>query len=72
MVTEAYLLKRIEMIQGELELLKRTFFKRDIGRVVHLKGMWQGIDLSIEEIEEAKHSLLGEELDGDPGERLRH
>jgi hypothetical protein len=59
MVTEAYLVKRIEMLQEELESLKRTVLKRgDEKKPVHIRGIWKGVDFSDDEIQEAKSSWL--------------
>lgn len=60
MATETYLLKRIEMMQEELERLKRTILKKGVERPTTLRGIWRGIDFSDEEIEEATHSWLKE------------
>jgi hypothetical protein len=56
MVTESYLIKRIEMMQEELESLKRTILKQDTGKIVQIKGIWKGVEISDNEINEAKSS----------------
>jgi hypothetical protein len=56
MATESYLIKRIEMMQEELESLKRTILKQDTGKTVQIKGIWKGVDISDNEINEAKSS----------------
>lgn len=60
MATETYLIKRIEMMQEELESLKRTVLKKGVKRPVKIRGIWKGTDFSEEEIEEAKSSWLKE------------
>ncbi len=60
MATETYIVKRIEMMQDELERLKRTILKKGTGKSASLRGIWKGVDFSDEEIEEAKHSWLKE------------
>ena len=60
MTTEAYVLKRIEMMEQELERLKKAFLKKGKGEVISLRGIWEGVDVSDAEIEEAKRSLFKE------------
>ena len=60
MVTGIYLVKRIEMLQEELESLKRTVLKKGIEKPAQIRGIWKGVDFSDEEIEEAKSSWLKE------------
>lgn len=61
---EEYVIKRIEMIQEELDQLKR-FVAGGKGKMVSLRGMWEGADISDEDIEEAKRSLFkGTKFDG--------
>ena len=63
MTREAYMAKRIEMIERELEDLRKTMLSGG-GRVADLRGIWKGADITDEEIEEAKRSLFkGAELD---------
>jgi hypothetical protein len=57
MNNEAYVAKRIEMIQDDLERLKKLLSPSE-GEVVSLEGIWEGLDVSDEEIEEAKRSLF--------------
>lgn len=58
MATEAYVLKRIEMIEQELEQLKKLLLKNGELKPVSLWGLWRDVDISDEEIEEAKRSLF--------------
>ena len=60
MATEIYTLKMIEIIQQELEQLKKTLSTKSRQKPMTLRGMWKGVDISDEEIEEAKSSLLKE------------
>lgn len=60
MAAETYILKRIEMIQQELESLKKAILKESTGRPGSLRGIWKGVDFSDEEIAQAKHSWLKE------------
>ena len=63
MTREAYIAKRIEMIERELEDLRKTMLGGG-GKVSDLRGIWKGVDITDEEIEEAKRSLFkGVELD---------
>jgi hypothetical protein len=67
MVAETYLLKRIEMLQDELESLKRAILKKQTGKSPRLRGIWKGIDFSDTEIEKAKSSWLKERQAGSSG-----
>jgi hypothetical protein len=60
MVTETYLVKRIEMLQEELESLKRTILKKSKGKSASISGIWKGVEFSDEEIDEAKSSWIKE------------
>jgi hypothetical protein len=54
MATETYIAKKIEMLQEELEFLKRTGLKIGHEKPAKLGGIWKGVDFSDEEIEETK------------------
>ena len=54
----ALALKRIEEIEAELQMLKREV--RSL-KVVRLKGLWEGLNVSEEDLEEAENSLFGRE-----------
>lgn len=60
MSTETHVIKRIEMMQKELEDLKNKVLKKGSSEIVSLRGIWEGVDFPDEEIEEAKHSWLKE------------
>ena len=60
MVTDTYLLKRIEMLQEELDALKRVIINKTKKEKVTLRGIWKGVDITDEEIEEAKSSWMKE------------
>ena len=57
MSRDDYIVKRIEVIQYELEQLKKLFVKRE---PKSLRGIWKGANITDEEIEEAKRSLSPE------------
>ncbi len=62
---EAYIVRRIEAIQRELDYLKRLMPPGE-GRMEDLYGIWKGADITDDEIEEAKRFLFkGIELDDD-------
>ena len=66
MSRELYITRRIEMIEEDLEHLKK-FVSIDEGKLVSLRGVWEGANFQDEEIEEAKQSLFkGIELDSTP------
>ncbi len=60
MATETYLLKRIEIMQKELEHLKKTVLKKGAKKPVIIRGIWKGVDFSDVEIDEAIHSWIKE------------
>lgn len=60
MVVDTYLIKRIEMLQEELESLKRTVVKKGKKKATQIRGIWTGVDFSDKEIDEAKSSWLKE------------
>jgi hypothetical protein len=51
---------RIEAIQQELETLKRTFIANPANarRKTELKGLWRGVEISEEDIAEAKQAVF--------------
>jgi hypothetical protein len=57
-VTESYLIKRIELLQEELESLKKSVTKRSTKKAKPMRGAWKGVDISDEDIEEVKASWL--------------
>lgn len=54
---DTYFLTRIEMIEHELEQLKKLLLKKGELKAVSLCGLWRDVDISDEEIEEARHAL---------------
>ena len=57
MSKEDYIVQRIEMIQEELEQLRKLLVEEEPSGV-SLRGIWKGVDITNEEIEEAKRSLF--------------
>lgn len=55
-----YVLARIEALEQELESLRKVgaYDVDDSGRKTKLKGLWKGIDVTEEDIEEAKRALF--------------
>jgi predicted nuclease with TOPRIM domain len=58
--TSSYVSARIEAIQQELEQLKRALSRLIEGkkRKTKLKGLWKGVEVTEEEIEEAKRAVF--------------
>jgi len=58
--TSSYVSARIEAIQQELEQLKRALSRLAEGkkRKTKLKGLWKGVEVTEEEIEEAKRAVF--------------
>ncbi len=55
-MTSEYVLARIQAIQQDLDNLKDQI--KSPKRRVNLKGLWKGIDVSEEDIEEAKQAVF--------------
>ena len=55
-----YLINRIEVLEKELALLKSFVKKREQKRIIKLEGLWKGIEITEEDIEEAKKALFKE------------
>ncbi len=60
MVTDTYLVKKIQMMQEELESLKRIVLKKSTKKPEKFRGIWKGVDFSDDEIEEPRASWLKE------------
>lgn len=58
--TNFYITARIEAIQQELEQLRRTLAHQEEGskRKTKLKGIWKGIEVTEEDIAEAKKAVF--------------
>ena len=52
----SYVIVRIEAIRKELELLKKSL--RSPEEVESIEGLWKGVQITEEDIEEAKKSLF--------------
>lgn len=61
-----YIFTRIEAIQQELETLKQKVLTQEQGNAdrprTQLKGIWKGIDISEQLLEEAERSLMSKHL----------
>ena len=58
MVDETYANKMIGMMQQELDEIKKTLLAKSGRKPTSLRGICKGVDISDEEIEEAKRSLF--------------
>ena len=54
---DLFIVRRIEMIERDLNEVKRLI-SRDSGENISLCGIWRGVDIPDEDIEEAKRSLF--------------
>lgn len=54
----SYVVTRIDAIQQELEQLRKTLAHQAAGRKTKLKGLWKGIEVTEEDIAEAKKSVF--------------
>jgi hypothetical protein len=57
MSRESYVVRKIEMIEEELDQLK-AFVAADKRKAVSLRGMWKGVDFPDGDVERAKQSLF--------------
>lgn len=55
-----YVVARIEAIEQELETLKRNLITSParVRRKTELKGLWRGVEISEEDIEEARQAVF--------------
>ena len=55
-----YVLQRIQAIQDELEMLKKIVESesQNTSKVVKIQGLWKGIDITDQDLMEAKNSVI--------------
>lgn len=56
----SYVAMRLEAIQKELEMLRRSLEAPGEQKIVKLEGLWKGVEITEEDLEEAKRSLFKE------------
>ncbi len=56
MATDSYVIKRIEMLQEELEMLKKTVQDKGTRKPVKLRGIWKGAGFTESDIEDVRRS----------------
>jgi hypothetical protein len=61
---DEYIVMRIEEIQKELDELKNLVAKGK-GEIISLQGIWEGANITDEDIEEAKRSLVRKGIEFD-------
>jgi hypothetical protein len=59
-----YVLQRIQAIQDELETLKKIVESesQNTSEVVKIQGLWKGIDITDQDLMEAKNSVFRSDL----------
>ena len=59
-----YVLQRIKAIQDELETLKKIVESesQNTSKVVKIQGLWKGIDITDQDLIEAKNSVFRSDL----------
>ena len=59
-----YVLQRIQAIQDELETLKKIVESesKNTSKVVKIQGLWKGIDITDQDLMEAKNSVFRSDL----------
>jgi hypothetical protein len=59
-----YVLQRIQAIQDELEMLKKIVESesQNTSEVVKIQGLWKGIDITDQDLMEAKNSVFRSDL----------
>jgi hypothetical protein len=62
-----YVLQRIQAIQDELETLKKIVESesKNTSKVVKIQGLWKGIDITDQDLMEAKNSVFRSDLNFD-------
>lgn len=62
-----YVLQRIQAIQDELETLKKIVESesQNTSKVVKIQGLWKGIDITDQDLIEAKNSVFRSDLNFD-------
>jgi hypothetical protein len=53
-----YLINRIEVLEKEIALLKSFVKKIEQKRTIKLEGLWKGVEITEEDIDEAKKALF--------------
>lgn len=63
-MTTEYVIARIQAIEQELADLKKALSSEiENPKKIKLKGLWKGIDISDDDIEEAKHAVFKDAYD---------
>ncbi len=57
MSRDHFIVRRIEMIERDLDEVKRLVSSGEGGNIA-LRGIWRGMDIPDEDVEEAKRSLF--------------
>jgi hypothetical protein len=59
-----YVLQRIQAIQDELETLKKIIESesQNTSNIVKIEGLWKGIDITDQDLMEAKNSVFRSDL----------
>ena len=53
-----YVTARLEAIQRELEMLRRSLEEPEKRKAIKLEGLWKGVEITEEDIEEVKRSFF--------------
>lgn len=56
----SYVIIRLEAIQKELEMLRRSLEVPGARKTVKLEGLWKGVEITEADLEKAKRSLFKE------------
>ncbi|MBC7093282.1 hypothetical protein H5T53_04685 [Candidatus Bipolaricaulota bacterium] len=54
----SYVMVRLEAIQKEIEMLRRSLEAAEGQRAIKLEGLWKGVEISDEDLVKAERSLF--------------
>jgi lipid II:glycine glycyltransferase (peptidoglycan interpeptide bridge formation enzyme) len=54
----SYVITRLKLLENEIERLREHLKKSEEKRTTKIEGLWKGINVTEEDIEEAKRSLF--------------
>lgn len=54
----SYVMIRLEAIQKEIEMLRRSLEAAESQRAIKLEGLWKGVEVSEEDLTKAERSLF--------------
>lgn len=62
-----YVMIRLEAIQKEVEMLRRSLEAAEGQKAIKLEGLWKGVEIGEEDLERAERSLFKEAYEFEEG-----